>query len=112
MNLNLKPRRGGLFIATNTRRLLFLFFGGAAFATSMPGKMSALNHALWTEMLIAPRRRKTKNNGVAGGAHYKRATPTGFVIQANNGHAETRPPKMCVVPGVLCHSESGDICSA
>src|SRR5258706_12571431 len=36
-----KPRRGGLFLATNTHRLFFLFFGGAAFATPIRAMMSA-----------------------------------------------------------------------
>jgi len=37
----LKPRRGGLFITTNTLRLFFLFFGGAAFARTIQAKLSA-----------------------------------------------------------------------
>jgi hypothetical protein len=57
-----KPQRGGLFIATNTQSSFFLFFGGAALATTMPANRAAPNRARRMEMLIAPRRRKTKRN--------------------------------------------------
>jgi hypothetical protein len=55
-----KPQRGGLFIATSAHRLFFLFFGGAALATTMPARISAPNHARRMEMLVAPHRGKTK----------------------------------------------------
>jgi len=73
-----KPRRGGLFIATSTYKLFFLFFGGAAFAMTVPARMSAPHHALRMEMDTAPRRRKTKRKAIIGVLTYKQATPAGF----------------------------------
>jgi hypothetical protein len=93
----LKPSRGGLFIATNTHRLFFLFFGGAAFATIMPAKMSAPQNAPGLEMATVPRRRKTKSGGTIYVLPYKQATPPGFGMQAGNSEPYMSPAKMWVM---------------
>src|SRR5206468_7844931 len=48
--------RGGLFVASNTPEACFLFFGGAADANGVPAKIPASSHALWNEIVRAPRR--------------------------------------------------------
>ena len=93
----LKPRRGGLFIATNTRGLFFLFFGGAALATTVPGKRSALNHAPGLGRATVPRRRKTRRSDKMGGSRYTQATPTGFGEQADSSQCYVSTEKMWVM---------------
>ena len=93
----LKPRKGGLFIATNTHRLFFLFFSGAAFTTTVSAKMLALQHAPGMVMAAAPRRRKTKSGGTIYVLPYKQATPTGFGMQADNSEPYMSPAKMWVM---------------
>ena len=98
----LKPRRGGLFIATNTHRLFFLFFGGAAFAMTMSAKMSAPQHAPDMGMATAPRRRKTKAGRTICVLPYKQATPTGFGMHAAKSEPYMSPAKMWVMTRHLC----------
>src|SRR6266542_6273219 len=56
----LKPRRGGLFIATNPRKLFFLFFGGAARCSFPDVARGWLLTSCSQFSLQRPRRRKTK----------------------------------------------------
>src|SRR6266496_183912 len=56
----LKPRRGGLFIATNPRRLFFLFFGGAARCSFPDVERGWILPSCSQFSLQRPRRRKTK----------------------------------------------------
>jgi hypothetical protein len=92
-----KPQRGGLFMATNAHRSFFLFFGGAAHATTMPANLSAPNHARRMAMLIAPRRRKTKRERTICILPYKQATPLGFMLQANYRQSYVSPSTMWVI---------------
>ena len=46
--LGQKPRRGGLFIATDVSIPFFLFFGGAAFAKRIAARVPASNRVLRT----------------------------------------------------------------
>jgi len=87
-------------MATTTRRLFFLFFGGAAFATTILVKMSAPNHTLHKEMLVTPRRRKTKRRRTICVLLYKQATPTGFGMQADNSESYLSSAEMCVMTSV------------
>jgi len=78
--VDLKPRRGGPFIATGFRKRLFLFvFRRRGLYKENCGEGSASNHTLRAEMIQTPRRRKTKRNDTIGVLIYKRATPTGFL---------------------------------
>ncbi len=79
----IKPRRGGLFIATNMHRLFFLFFGGAAFATTMLARISAPNHVLRAETLAHAAPPKNKKKGTIYVLPYKQATPTGLPEREN-----------------------------
>ena len=92
-----KPRRGGLFIATDAPNPFFLFVGGAAFAKRIAAKVPASNHVLDTEMIHAPRRRKTKRKGKICVFPYKQATPTRFMTQPTNSLPHIRQLKMCVM---------------
>src|SRR5437899_10778695 len=74
-----KPRRGGLFIATDNLKLSFLFFGCAAYAEPTPVRMPAADHTRNAQIFAAPRSRKTKKKNVVCVHDYKQATPTGFV---------------------------------
>ena len=93
-----KPRRGGLFITTDAPRLFFLFFGGAAFAQRIAAKAPASNNILRTEVVHAPRRRKTKRLAAIVVLPYKQATPTGFLTQATSSQPHTKQLEMWVMP--------------
>jgi hypothetical protein len=69
----LKPQRGGLFIAPNTNRLFFLFFGGAS-AKRSSAKIQASNLGLRFEPIPASRRRKTKRKSNICVSCYEQAT--------------------------------------
>ncbi len=96
----LKPRRGGLFIATNTHSLFFLFFGGAARA-SLSMRRTWLGVASLACMVVAngapP---KNKKKGTIYVLPYKPATPTGFVTQADNSEPDISAAKMWVMTSV------------
>jgi|ERR1051325_636072 hypothetical protein len=93
----LKPRRGGLFIATDAPKIVLFVFRRRGNSKGDPTGLPASKQALRTEMVRVPRRRKTKRSGTLCVLPYKQATPTGFAIQPAISKPQTGPQEMWVM---------------
>ena len=95
----LKPRRGGLFIATNTHSLFFLFFGGAARA-SISTRGTWMGADILDGIVVANAAPpKNKKKGTIYVLPYKQATPQQPVKGAVARGCKSHPSNWAVRDG-------------